>query len=166
MPSIVVLVILAVAIIGPSVGWWQSHLRLEKTTADFQSFKDNIQLEGERSARDREKKETALAKAAVNIQGELNETRLARDKRFSDFERMLAAAKATRAGGGKAVDPATSAPWLACPDAGAEFNSRMAEFEGEVSQRILKTRDEAISRTIACKAYLEQIENITNQRGE
>lgn len=156
------LIIIVIAVLAPAIGWWQSAQRLDVCKADFQSFKDNTQLEGERSEHDRAAKETALASAAVNIQGELNEARIDRDKRYADFQRLLTASKAANTSSGEASGTTTSAPGLSCPDAGAEFNSRMAGFEVEVAQSLLKSRDEAIERTIACKHYIEQITNITN----
>lgn len=161
------LIIIAVAVITPSIGWWQSHVRLDVCTANFDAFKANTQLEGERSEKEKTRRETALAKAAVNIQGDLNETRVNRDKRYVEFERMLAASQTTDPSSSEASGIAEAPGRLSCPDSSAEFNSRMAGFEAEVVGTLLKSRDEAIERTIACKTYLEQIGVIlTNKTGD
>lgn len=163
MPSLVVLIILAVAIITPSVGWWQSSIRLRVCKAESQAFEDKTRLAGEKSEKDRVKAETALAKAAVRIQEKLNETAAERDKRFDDYKRLLAASQGGHTGGSKDGEVSPSAPRLACPDGGAELNTAMAGFEDAVLEEILKSRDAAISRSIACKAYIEQITEIINK---
>jgi len=166
MPSVVVLIILAVAIITPTVGWWQSSLRLDLCKADAQSFQDKTRLAGERSEKERVEAETALAKAAVNIQEKLNETAIDRDKRYADYERLLAASQGANPGGSKAGNASPTPTRLTCPDGGAEFNSALGGFEVAVSEQILKTRDEAISRSIACKAYIEQIDKILENKDD
>lgn len=166
MPSMVVLIILAVAIIAPTIGWWQSALRLDLCEAKYQSFEDKTRLAGERSQKEKDARETELATAAVTIQGELNETRIARDKRYAEFERLLASAQAAGASGGGTSGAAPTAARLSCPNGGAEFNSALAGFEVAVSREILKSRDEAIERNIACKAYIERITEIMTNKPE
>lgn len=160
------LIIIAVAVITPSIGWWQSHIRLDVCTANFDAFKANTQLEGERSEKEKTRRETALAKAAVNIQGDLNETRVNRDKRYAEFERMLAASQTTNPGSGGTSGTAETPSRLNCPDGSAELNSRMAGFEAEVVRKLLKSRDEALTRNAACKAYIEQITDIMTNKPE
>lgn len=166
MPSMVVLIILAVAILAPTVGWWQSALRLDLCESKFQAFEDKTRLAGERSEKDRETRETELATAAVNIQGELNETRIARDKRFAEFERLLTASQTTDPSSSGTGGVTRTPSRLSCPNGSAELNTAMAGFEVAVSREILKSRDEAIERNAACKAYIEQITRIMTNKPE
>lgn len=162
MPSLVVMIILVAAIVIPSAGWWQASARLKVCKAESKSFQDNVQLEGERADKQRVETETRLAQAAVNIQGDLNDARQVRDNNYAAYLKLLN--DKTRSRSGKAVANSDAAIRLACPDSTAEFNSAMAGFENEVVRQILKTRDEAISRNIACKAYLEQITAIAGEK--
>lgn len=152
------LIIILVAVVVPSVGWWQSHLRLENCEAKKQSFEDQTRLAGKKSEDERKEAEIKLGKAAANIQERLNETAADRDKRFADYERLLAAAKGVGPRNGQEDSASASPAEFSCPNTGTEeFNKRMGEFEAAVSGTLLKTRDEAIDRNIACKQYLEQI---------
>lgn len=163
-PEAWVILGMGVLLVILSVTWWSTDNKLKVCTAEYAGFTAKTQAAGEIAEKNRQATETALASAAVNIQGDLNETRVNRDKRYADFQRLLSAAKAAGASSSRASDTSDPSPRLSCSNASAELNSRMAGFEAEVVGTILKSRDEAIERNIACKHYIEQITTILGEK--
>lgn len=152
------LIIIAVAIATPSIGWWYSSNELKVCTAEYKSFQDTTRSKGEVAEIKRVATETELANAAVNIQGDLNAKQTELNRVYAEYDRLRRLNKGS-AGNRQASTLAERTSGLSCPDRGAELAAVMGRLEDGVIP-ILKSRDQAINRTIACKAYLEELQKI------
>lgn len=152
------LIIIAIAIVTPSVGWWYSSNELRVCTAEYEGFQETTRAKGSVAESERISTEKDLAQAAVNIQGDLNAKQIELNRVYAEYDRLRRANKGG-AGGSKASSLADRTRGLSCPDRGGEFAAAMGRLEDGVIP-ILKSRDEAINRTIACKAYLDELQRI------
>lgn len=151
---------LTVAVGGTA--YWKQGKELQVCNAEYAGFREKTRAEGLASEILAKGKETELAFAAVNIQGDLNDAHSRLNRLHADYQRLRIADKA-RTSGERISSLSDAAGRINCPDARAEFAKRLERLEVGIHERILRSRDEAIDRTIACKKYVDRITEIMNR---
>lgn len=154
-----ILLFLVVSIGGTA--YWEQGMQLKLCESNYETFRSSTKAEGLAAELDTKSREHDLSMAAINIQQELNHAYTSLSASHADNER-LRHDKAS-AGRLKIVNLSEGAARISCPDARSEFAERLERLDLGVRERLLKSRDEAILRTIACKKWVEEVETIVNK---
>ena len=157
-----IVLVLTVSIGGAM--YWKQGKDLEVCKAEAAAFSAQTEAAGTKSELERVTTEHALANAAVNIQGDLNAKQAELDRVYTEYDRLRRLNKGS-AGSSQASSLAESTRGLSCPDRSGEFAAAMERLEDGIIP-ILKSRDTAINRTVACKVYLEKVQQILNDAEE
>lgn len=138
---------------------------LSTTRSNFQLFKDQTAAAGKISEAARVVTEAELAGAAVKIQGDLNAQYIANRDLHANYKRLQLNAAQRGAGSNEANSLADATRGVNCPNDGARLSEALGRLEGGI-QIILETRDAAIIRTQACKAYIDKLVTILEEGTE
>lgn len=156
---------LGIMLIALGVAYWKQSYELETCGANATAFREQTNAQGLASQIIVSGKEKALETAIVRLQKELQDANSKLGILYADNERLRKLPKGDPSRG-KIVNLADAASRISCPDSRAEFAERLERLDVGVRERILKSRDEAILRTITCKRYAEQITSIINAGSE
>jgi hypothetical protein len=163
--SVYISAILGVIIAGLGIAYWKQSYELETCEAQASSFREQVNAEGLASKLAINMKEQALEDAIDKLRRELGDANSKLNTLYADNERLRKLPKGNPSRGG-IINLADAASRISCPDARAEFAERLERLDIGVRERILKSRDEAILRTIACKKYAETVTSIINAGSE
>ncbi|HUH47846.1 MAG TPA: hypothetical protein VLZ54_11880 [Arenibacter sp.] len=141
------------------VSYWKQSNDLRVCVAEHDSYVSNSKAEALASELDIARLTLANSTLTKNLEDQALENQNSINLAYADYNKRLLDYKRSAGKSGEA-GLSEAASKLTCADDGTRLAEGLAKLETGVLERLAKSRDEAIKRTILCKEYLDSQEKL------
>jgi hypothetical protein len=138
---------------------WQGQT-LKTVQAEYAAFVGENKALGEIAKREKLQKETDLAALSGKHEKELQDAKNSLDRSYAEYDRLR---RDKGAGSGRVPSLADAASNLGCGDSEARLVRGLETLEAGILEHLAKPRDEAVNRTLACKNFLVDQQQVLNK---